>query len=213
MALTEADATTDVFEGHPGGAFSKVFRWSFEKQGLYQPAGAPRPVTQPGAPPDVDLYIDDGRCGEYMPFLADFRGAAEIWNRTAADGRTATKPQRSEFPTLPMSVSAIGAPGRLPVSLSAVFSPGLRRPHIWPTDWKATDARHHRRAEPHPIRRFRGGRTVPVDTRERRGEPPVRGERRWRPKQPRDGYRRPNPERPAGSVGQQYRPTVILIGK
>src|SRR5215510_6657422 len=50
-ALMNADIGTTDFEGQRGGALHKVLRWSFEKQGLYQPAGAPRPVTQPGTPP------------------------------------------------------------------------------------------------------------------------------------------------------------------
>jgi hypothetical protein len=51
-ALMDADESTVSFEGHPGGAWHKVIRWSFEQQGLYQPAGAPTPVAQAGAPPD-----------------------------------------------------------------------------------------------------------------------------------------------------------------
>ncbi|MGK7939037.1 MAG: hypothetical protein AB4062_02540 [Crocosphaera sp.] len=35
------------FEGQSGGAIHKVIRWAFEQQGLYQPPGAPRPVTTP----------------------------------------------------------------------------------------------------------------------------------------------------------------------
>jgi zinc metalloprotease ZmpB len=68
-AMMDADESTSVFEGHPGGAWHKVIRWSFEQQGLYQPAGASTPVTQPGAPPPTDVYIDDGRNGAYMPYL------------------------------------------------------------------------------------------------------------------------------------------------
>ena len=36
-ALMDADDSTVNFEGHPGGAWHKVIRWSFEQQGLYQP--------------------------------------------------------------------------------------------------------------------------------------------------------------------------------
>jgi len=88
-ALMNADIGTSNFEGQRGGAFHKVIRWSFEKQGLYQPAGAPRPVTRPGAAPDVDVYINDGRDylgnprnGEYIfqPFHWE---CTEIWNRLA----------------------------------------------------------------------------------------------------------------------------------
>jgi zinc metalloprotease ZmpB len=64
-----------------GGAYGKVIRWSFEKQGMYQP-GSPPPgnVTTPGAPPLVDVYIDDGRAGEYQ-YLAVHWNTTTIWNR------------------------------------------------------------------------------------------------------------------------------------
>ncbi len=73
-AILTADAgdwtTQDLF----GGAYSKVLTWSFEKQDLND-----------GDPPIVDVYIDDGRSGEYE-FLADFSNTATIWNRRSADG-------------------------------------------------------------------------------------------------------------------------------
>jgi hypothetical protein len=135
-ALTEADGTTEVFEGHPGGAFGKLFRWSFEKQGLYQPQGAPLPVTQPGSPPDVDVYIDDGRRGEYMPYLADFRGRAEIWNRTVADGEDAHQPPTIGVPGF--AYVRIRNRGTDPATGVIVRGFQSRTPHaqIWPTDWK-----------------------------------------------------------------------------
>jgi hypothetical protein len=85
--LMAADRLTTSFEGYSGGAMHKVVRWSFERQGLYQPPGAATPVTAPGAPPDVDVYIDDGRNGEYQ-FRENFWDTTEIWNRRAADGGT-----------------------------------------------------------------------------------------------------------------------------
>ena len=68
-------------EGLAGGAYHKVLRWAFEKQGLYQPAGAPTPVVSEGAPPAVDVFIDDGRGGQYT-FLANHWSTTDIWNRT-----------------------------------------------------------------------------------------------------------------------------------
>lgn len=79
-ALMNADIGTANFEGYLGGALHKVIRWSFEKQGLYQPPGAPRPVTTPGAPPNVDVYINDGRNGEYG-FLPVYWETADVWNQ------------------------------------------------------------------------------------------------------------------------------------
>lgn len=85
--------TADLFNcswgGYSGGAYNKVIRWAFEKQGSYQPIGAPDPVTHPvttiGAPPAVDVYIDDGRAGEYQ-FQAVHWQNMSIWNRNSPDG-------------------------------------------------------------------------------------------------------------------------------
>lgn len=85
--LMTADRLTTSFEGHSGGTMHKVMRWAFEKQGLYQPPGAATPVTSPGAPPDVDVYIDDGRNGEYQ-WRENFWDTTDIWNRVADDGGT-----------------------------------------------------------------------------------------------------------------------------
>src|SRR5215208_5185606 len=89
-ALMNADIGTLNFEGYRGGAFHKVIRWGFEKQGLFQPAGTPRPVTRPGAPPAVDVYINDGvdyqgnpRNGEYV-FQPVHWECRDIWNRLSA---------------------------------------------------------------------------------------------------------------------------------
>jgi hypothetical protein len=90
-ALQDADDLTVNFEGQPGGAWHKVVRWSFEKQGLFQLPGAPTPVTQPGAPPDVDVFIDDGRNGEYEPYLTNLGASPGVWNRLALDGGTANQ--------------------------------------------------------------------------------------------------------------------------
>jgi zinc metalloprotease ZmpB len=86
-ALENSDTSTTSFEGVPGGTAHKVIRWGFEQQGLFQPAGAPTPVTTPGAPPDVDVYVDDGRSGQY-PYQPVFWENTDIWNRLAPDGGT-----------------------------------------------------------------------------------------------------------------------------
>jgi hypothetical protein len=86
-ALMSADIGTWDFEGHRGGALWKVIRWSFEKQGLYQPPGTTGYVDEEGAPPPVDVYIDDGRHGEYE-FQRVFWETTDIWNRHRRDGGT-----------------------------------------------------------------------------------------------------------------------------
>jgi hypothetical protein len=70
-------------EGLSGGAYGKVLRWSFEKQGMWRASGAP--TTDPGQPPAVDLYINDGRNGEY-PYQPIHWANQSVWNRTTADG-------------------------------------------------------------------------------------------------------------------------------
>jgi len=86
-ALMAADRLTTSFEGFSGGAMHKVIRWSFEKQGLYQRPGAPTPIITEGAPPPVDVFIDDGRNGDYQ-FRENFWDTTDIWNRLAPDGGT-----------------------------------------------------------------------------------------------------------------------------
>jgi hypothetical protein len=85
-ALMAVDLLNWTTEGVFGGAYNKVIRWSFEKQGLYQPPSAPAPpnVTTEGAPPPVDVYIDDGRNGEYQ-FQPIHWNNTSIWNRRKAD--------------------------------------------------------------------------------------------------------------------------------
>src|SRR5262249_3012002 len=83
--LILADLENWTRKGRAGGAYGKVIRWAFEKQGLYQPPGAPTPVMKAGAPPDVDVYIDDGRGGEYM-YQPNYSSCAAVWNRQANDG-------------------------------------------------------------------------------------------------------------------------------
>ena len=86
--LMHADRDTIDFEGHPGGAVHKLIRWSFERQGAYQPPAAVPPHTTPGAPPEVDVFIDDGRNGEYE-YLPNFENTMDVWNRLEADGSQA----------------------------------------------------------------------------------------------------------------------------
>lgn len=133
-ALEEADATTRLFEGHPGGAFGKVFRWSFERQGLYQPPGTVGSVTEPGAPPEVDLYIDDGRSGNYMPYREDFRAAPDVWNRHAADG--GRENQRPRVGSANFVSARVSNRGTSPsVGYVRGFKSRQPGPEMWPTDW------------------------------------------------------------------------------
>ena len=86
-ALMNADLGDWTTEGQAGGAYGKVIRWAFERQGLYQPAGTPTPNNNEGAPPAVDVYIEDGRHGEYQ-YQANYWSCQAIWNRRHNDGGT-----------------------------------------------------------------------------------------------------------------------------
>lgn len=86
--LQTADKTTPSFKGIPGGALHKVIRWAFEKQGLFQPGaapGQPQTVNREGNPPDVDVYIDDGRHGEYT-YQPNHWSCQDMWVRRHPDG-------------------------------------------------------------------------------------------------------------------------------
>ena len=87
-ALQNADLTTPAFKGVPGGALHKVIRWAFEKQGLFQPGAGPgqgNNVNTEGDPPNVDVYIDDGRNGEYQ-YQANHWSCQDMWVRRNPDG-------------------------------------------------------------------------------------------------------------------------------
>ena len=85
LALISAELGNWTSEDQVGAVYWKVIRWAFEKQGLFQPPGAPVPVVSEGAPPPVDLYINDGRNGEY-PYQQKFWETGDIWNRVEPDG-------------------------------------------------------------------------------------------------------------------------------
>jgi hypothetical protein len=136
-ALIDADSGTVNFEGLPGGTLAKVIRWSFEKQGLFQPPGAPALVMAEGEPPDTDVYIDDGRHGEYMPYSDNHEGHPDIWNRNAADGGTVDQPPvigASNFAYTRVRNRGTLAAAAVVVRAFQTKAPGGK---TWPTDWKA----------------------------------------------------------------------------
>src|SRR4029078_12370489 len=65
QVLEDADAddwnSLNPLETHAGGAYMKVIRWAFEKQGLFQLPGTATPNNNVGSPPPVDGCIDYGR--------------------------------------------------------------------------------------------------------------------------------------------------------
>ena len=148
QALQNADQglvtpyVTTVFGGMvsvPGGAIWKVIQWSFERQGLNQPPGAPTPVSAPGAPPNVDVYIDDGFAGQYN-YLEDFWENTNIWNLLAPN--PTTTPTDHQTPVVGQTNYAyVNVANRGTQAASNVVVSGYHcRPSaglLWPDDWQA----------------------------------------------------------------------------
>lgn len=80
--LQESDRDSYEFECHPGGTVQKVIRWAFEKQGAYPGTGGVQTID---SRPRIDVYINDGRQGEYQ-YTENWCDTKDIWNRYAADG-------------------------------------------------------------------------------------------------------------------------------
>jgi hypothetical protein len=134
--LVDFDQTNTDFEGHPGGAFHKVIRWAFEKQGLYQPDGAPSPVTTEGAPPIVDVYINDGRDGEYE-WRQNFWNTTDIWSSRSNDSTIGHEtPLLDVTNYLFLRVKNRGSELAENVVVKAYHCrPGTGL--VWPDDWQA----------------------------------------------------------------------------
>jgi len=123
----------------PGGAIGKIIRWSFEEQGLYQSPGAPTPISTRGAPPAVDVYINDSTNGEYQ-YQEDFWDNTNIWNLLSP--KAATSPSDHETPVVGQTNYAyvdIGNRGT-EAATDVVVSGYHCRPSaglLWPDDWQA----------------------------------------------------------------------------
>ncbi|WP_406661464.1 hypothetical protein V7O66_02775 [Methanolobus sp. ZRKC3] len=135
-AMRAVDLLNWTSEGVFGGAYNKVIRWSFERQGLYQPFGAPTPVTSPGAPPDIDVYIDDGRAGHY-DFQHVHWHTTTIWNRRIADGGTThQEPELGESNYMYVRIKNRGTQAATNVTVRGFHClPGAGL--LWPNDFQA----------------------------------------------------------------------------
>jgi hypothetical protein len=121
--LIVADAGDWSSEGHYGGAFEKVIWWAFQKQNLFG-----------GDPPPVDIYIDDGRDGEYQ-FTGDFANCPAIWNRLAndgAEGHQAPAPNLVNYAYV--KIKNRGSQPATSVAVQA-FQSSSRASRIYPDDW------------------------------------------------------------------------------
>ena len=136
-ALMEADMETKLFNGQPGGAFHKVIRWGFEKQGLYRAPGVPK--TSEGSPPEIDVYINDGRHGEYQ-YQEVFWKNTDIWNRHVPDGGTE---HETPWPYAPnyvyVRIKNRGSKTAQNVVVRVFHCKPSNKPSsnlVWPDDWK-----------------------------------------------------------------------------
>ncbi len=125
-ALLTADTGHWTTRGISGGAYAKVLEWSFELQGL-----------DGGDPPLVDVYIDDGRGGEYE-YTDDHRATVAIWNRHAADAGAT-----HQDPVIGTNFAYVRIKNRGSSVANQVAVRGFHcQPlagHIWPIDFAAMD--------------------------------------------------------------------------
>ena len=134
-ALQDADELTVNFEGHPGGAWHKVIRWSFEKQGLFQPPGAPH-ASDPARRAAGRRRVHQRRPQRRVRALPDQpRTSPGVWNRLAADGGTA-----NQEPTAGVTnylYVRVGNRGRLQAQgVSVKCYQGKAGSALgWPADW------------------------------------------------------------------------------
>jgi zinc metalloprotease ZmpB len=131
--LMATDAFDWTSEGLAGGAYHKVIRWAFEVQGLFRPSGAP--TTDPGAPPEVDVYVDDGRAGTYDPYLAEFADTADIWTRHFPDGGTAHEEPLAGFPSFAYVRVRNRGTGPAPDPSVKLFHADPASGLEWPSAW------------------------------------------------------------------------------
>lgn len=123
-AMQECDEGTVNFEGFAGGWAHKVVRWGFEKQDLYG-----------GKPPEIDIYIPDGRNGEYYHSnIID--NAPGIWNRHRPDGGNGHEtPRKGVENYLYVRVGNRGAQAADGVAVK-VFRASANTGEVWPGDWE-----------------------------------------------------------------------------
>lgn len=135
-AVMDFDITNPDFEGHPGGAFHKVIRWAFEKQGLHKLPGDP--ADGEGAPPPVDVYIDDGRNGEYE-YERNFWNTTDIWSAQVNDStvghQTPLVGVTNYFFIKVKNRGQLTAENVIVKAYQCQPGTGL----VWPSDWTAMD--------------------------------------------------------------------------
>jgi zinc metalloprotease ZmpB len=134
-ALSKADAADWPARRFSGGAYHKVIRWAFEKQGLYQDAKEPKPNNKEGLPPPVDVYIEDGRHGEYR-YQSNYWNCRAIWNRRRDDRGTAHEtPQSGVTNYAYVKIKNRGSQKATKVAVRAFHAPASAK-LTFPGDWQ-----------------------------------------------------------------------------
>ena len=117
--------------GRIGGTAHKVVRWAFERQGLYAPAGGSTRSDGAGDPPPIDLFIDDGRAGEYE-YTIDWQNPVAVWNRHMPDNGTVDQPPVAGVDNyIYVAVSNRGANMAANAQVSVFFADASVVP-VWP---------------------------------------------------------------------------------
>jgi hypothetical protein len=143
QALESGDAldwsSLNPLETHAGGAYMKPIRWAFEKQGLFQLPGTATPNNDAGNPPAVDVYIDDGRHGEY-DYQPNHWSCQDIWNRvsTGDGGGVHEEPVIGQTNYAYVRIKNRGYQAASGIVVKAFHCfPGVGL--VYPTDWMPMD--------------------------------------------------------------------------
>jgi len=125
-ALMDADVGTVDFayEGaaRRGGMVHKVLRWAFERQGLYQAPGE-FPQNRPGEPPAIDVFIDDGRRGEYQ-YVDDWSAEPDVMWVARNVGGASTQPSVGQINYVYVAVGNRGSQSATQASVKVFTATG-----------------------------------------------------------------------------------------
>lgn len=136
LAMVEADMfSTPPVPPIATGLLAKVLRWSFEQQGLFQPPGAAAPVASAGAPPEVDIFIDDGRAGGYAQAANEItEPPGLIIRHNNDDGNISQTPEEGQPAFVFVTVSNRGSAPALNVT-ARIAARRLAEGIDWSDDW------------------------------------------------------------------------------
>lgn len=137
--LMQADTGTFTYRGTQTtiGALRKVVRWGFEMQGAFRqpPSPGQTRTNQVGNPPQVDIFINDGRNGQYQ--FAESHESHDVWNRQNSDNGTVNQDAvigQTNFAYV--RVSNRGFSQVTGVEARA-FQCASQSDQVWPLDWEA----------------------------------------------------------------------------